>query len=98
MTRRAHPSSTVFKAVPAHGGFIMGIAGRIVLVLIIAAAGAVAGGLAGLAGGLVYTGLAGTPGFEGYSGFVVAYWMLAGIVLGFGAGAVVAIRQSRPPR
>lgn len=37
---------------------------------------------AGLCLGLAYTALAGTSSFEGYSGFVVAYWMLAGLVAG----------------
>ena len=52
--------------------------------------GASAGGVAGLLGGLAYTEIARTSGFEGYSGFVVAFWMLGGIVLGMIAGLVVA--------
>jgi hypothetical protein len=51
-------------------------------------AGAVLGGAAGLAGGLGYISLAETSGFEGYAGFVVLYWILAGIVLGAIAGAI----------
>jgi hypothetical protein len=57
--------------------------------------GGVAGGGMGLLGGLAYTELAATSGFEGYSGFVVAGWMLAGIVIGLIAGLVVGIKRSK---
>lgn len=57
--------------------------------------GGVAGGGIGLLGGLAYTELAATTGFEGYSGFVVAGWMLAGIVIGMVAGLVAGIKRSR---
>jgi hypothetical protein len=48
--------------------------------------GTVAGGALGLGGGLAWTELMNTSSFEGYSGFVVVYWILAGIVLGGAAG------------
>lgn len=57
--------------------------------------GAVLGGALGLGGGLAWITLAGTSDFEGYSGFVVGVWMLAGIVLGLVFGAVWAVRRSR---
>lgn len=57
--------------------------------------GGVAGGGIGLLGGLAYTELAATTGFEGYSGFVVAGWMLAGIVIGMISGLVAGIKRSR---
>lgn len=60
-----------------------------------AIAGAVVGGGLGIGGGLAYTELASVSGFEGYSGFVVAFWMLAGVVLGLLAGVVVAVRLAR---
>ena len=53
--------------------------------------GAVGGGV-GLLGGLAYTSLASTSGFEGYSGFVVVYWILTGIVLGLIAGSILAVK------
>ena len=61
------------------------------LALLGAVVGAVAGGGLGLGGGLAYTELASVSGFEGYSGFVVAYWMLAGIILGLLAGLISGI-------
>lgn len=57
--------------------------------------GAIAGGVLGLVGGLAWTSLAGTSGFEGYAGFVVVYWMLAGTFLGLIAGLVVGVRLGR---
>ena len=59
------------------------------------AAGGIAGGAIGLLGGLAYTTLAQTSGFEGYSGFVVAYWLLAGIMLGLIAGVIGGLRAAR---
>jgi hypothetical protein len=50
------------------------------------------GGLLGFLGGLAWTELAATSGFEGYSGFVVVYWLLAGLVLGLIAGLIAAFR------
>ena len=58
--------------------------------------GAFAGGVLGLLGGLAYTEIAATSGFEGYSGFVVAFWILGGIVLGMIAGLAVAYRLAKP--
>jgi hypothetical protein len=60
-----------------------------------AIAGAAIGGGAGLGGGLAYTELAGTSGFEGYSGYVVGYWLIAGGFIGFIAGAVAGARLGR---
>lgn len=57
--------------------------------------GAAAGGGAGIGGGLLYTTLAQTSGFEGYSGFVVAFWMLAGGLVGLVAGLVTGLRLAR---
>jgi hypothetical protein len=57
--------------------------------------GAVAGVSLGLLGGLGYTELASVSGFEGYSGFVVAYWMLGGLVMGAIAGIIIAFKRAR---
>jgi hypothetical protein len=57
--------------------------------------GALSGGVLGLLGGLAYTEIAATSGFEGYSGFVVAYWILGGIVIGMIAGLVMALKLAR---
>jgi len=64
-------------------------------VLFGAVLGAVLGCGAGLGGGLAWITLAGTSSFEGYSGFVVGLWMLAGIIIGLIAGAVWAARRAR---
>ncbi len=58
-------------------------------------AGGVAGGVSGLLGGLAYTSIAATSGFEGYSGFVVVYWMLGGILAGLFAGLILGIKLAR---
>jgi hypothetical protein len=50
------------------------------------------GGLLGFLGGLAWTELAATSGFEGYSGFVVIYWLLGGVMLGLIAGLIAAFR------
>lgn len=57
--------------------------------------GAIAGGGLGLLGGLAWTQIAGTSGFEGYSGFVVACWIIAGIVLGAGIGLLIGLKRAR---
>ena len=57
--------------------------------------GAATGTGLGLLGGLGYTEIASASGFEGYSGFVVAYWMLGGLVFGMITGIVVALKLSR---
>mgnify|MGYP001344898001 CR=1 FL=1 len=54
--------------------------------------GSSGGGVLGLLGGLAYTEIAATSGFEGYSGFVVAYWILGGIAIGMIAGLVIAYK------
>jgi hypothetical protein len=58
--------------------------------------GASGGGIAGLLAGLAYVEIAGTSGFEGYAGFVVAFWILGGVVLGMIIGLVVAYRWAKP--
>ena len=48
----------------------------------------------GLLAGLAYISLASTPGFEGQSGFVVAFWMLGGILLGLILGMIAGVKLS----
>ena len=55
--------------------------------------GPLIGGFVGFLGGLAWTELADTSGFEGYSGFVVVYWLLAGVVLGLITGLFIAVRR-----
>jgi ABC-type antimicrobial peptide transport system permease subunit len=55
--------------------------------------GPMIGGFVGFLGGLAWTELAGTSGFEGYSGFVVVYWLMAGVILGLIAGLFIAVRR-----
>jgi hypothetical protein len=57
--------------------------------------GGILGGILGLLGGLGYTELAGTSGFEGYSGFVVVFWMLGGILIGIIIGPILVLRRVR---
>ncbi len=57
--------------------------------------GAATGAGLGLLGGLGHTELASVSGFEGYSGFVVAYWMLAGCVLGLLVGIFAGVKLAR---
>ena len=57
--------------------------------------GALAGGVLGLLSGLAYTEIATTSGFEGYSGFVVAFWMLGGVTIGMIVGLVAAYKLAR---
>jgi hypothetical protein len=52
-------------------------------------AGAVIGGGFGLGGGLAWTELMNTSTFEGYSGFVVVFWIAGGILLGGVAGLIL---------
>ncbi len=73
----------------------LSIARRIGLALLGIILGASAGGGVGLLAGLAYTEFAATSGFEGYSGFVVAFWMLAGIAIGMIVGLVLAYRIAR---
>ena len=56
--------------------------------------GATGGGL-GLLAGLAYTSLADVSGFEGLSGYAVAFWMLGGIVLGLILGIMAGIALAR---
>lgn len=62
-------------------------------VLLFTLAGAVAGFGAGLLLGLAHVELADVSGFEGYSGFVVVYWGIAGLFLGMFGGAVWGLRK-----
>lgn len=57
--------------------------------------GAATGAGLGLLGGLGYTELANVSGFEGYSGFMVGYWILAGLVVGLFTGILAGVRLSR---
>lgn len=57
--------------------------------------GSAVGGVVGLLAGLAYVEIANTSGFEGYSGFVVAFWLLGGVTLGMILGLVVAYRFAR---
>ncbi|MFT3989064.1 hypothetical protein [Aestuariivirga sp.] len=57
--------------------------------------GIAAGGGLGLLGGLGWTELMSTSSFEGYSGFVVAYWILGGLILGALAGLISGVRLAR---
>ena len=52
-------------------------------------------GVVGLLAGLAYIEIADTSGFEGYSGFVVAFWMLGGVAIGMMLGLVFAYRLAR---
>ena len=74
----------------------MSLARRLAFALLGLTLGSSGGGVAGLLGGLAYTEIASTSGFEGYSGFVVAFWILGGVVLGMIAGLVVAYRWAKP--
>ncbi len=74
----------------------MSIARRIAFSLLGLILGSLGGGVIGLLAGLAYTEIAATSGFEGYSGFVVAYWILGGIVFGMIAGLVIAHKWPRP--
>jgi len=73
----------------------MTLARRLGLAALGIALGSAAGGGAGLLAGLAYIEIASTSGFEGYSGFVVAFWMLGGVTLGMILGLVVAYRFAR---
>jgi hypothetical protein len=57
--------------------------------------GAAMGAGLGLLGGLGYTELVQVSGFEGYSSFVVVYWILGGLVFGLIAGIPIALRIAR---
>jgi uncharacterized BrkB/YihY/UPF0761 family membrane protein len=74
----------------------MSLVRRLAFAVLGIALGASAGGVAGLLAGLAYTEIAATSGFEGYSGFVVAFWMLGGVVIGMIAGLFVAYKFAKP--
>ena len=74
----------------------MSMARRLGFALLGMTLGSAGGGVAGLLAGLAYTEIAATSGFEGYSGFVVAFWMLGGVVIGMIVGLVVAYRWVKP--
>lgn len=73
----------------------MSMAHRLGFALLGIMLGSSAGGVAGLLGGLAYTEIAATSGFEGYSGFVVAFWILGGVVLGMIVGLILAYKFAR---
>jgi hypothetical protein len=57
--------------------------------------GGAAGGGLGLLGGLAYTTVCKSSDFEGYSGFVVLYWIIGGIIAGLIGGVILGLRLSR---
>jgi hypothetical protein len=59
------------------------------------AAGSARGAGVGLLGGLAYTQLAAVSGFEGQSGYVVAVWMLGGLLLGAVIGIFAGTTMAR---
>jgi len=67
----------------------MAVGGRIGVAFLGLILGSALGAGIGLLGGLAWTTLAGTSSFEGYSGFVVAFWMLGGLLFGMVAGPLV---------
>jgi ABC-type branched-subunit amino acid transport system permease subunit len=73
----------------------MSIARRLAFSVLGMVLGSSGGGIAGLLAGLAYTEIAATSGFEGYSGYVVAYWILGGVAIGTIVGLIVAYRFSR---
>ena len=73
----------------------MSIARRLGFAVLGLTLGSSGGGIAGLLAGLAYIEIAETSGFEGYSGFVVAYWMLGGILVGLFAGLIVGLKLAR---
>jgi hypothetical protein len=73
----------------------MSVARRVGFSLAGLLSGLVVGGLLGLGGGLAYTTLAGTSSFEGFSGYVVAFWILGGMLFGMIAGLITGIRLGR---
>lgn len=73
----------------------MSPAGRIGFAVLGAVAGGAIGGGVGLLGGLAYVELARVSSMEGHSGYVIVFWMLIGILLGFVAGIFVGLRLAR---
>jgi hypothetical protein len=73
----------------------MSLARRLAFAVLGLALGAAGGGVIGLLAGLAYVEIAQTSGFEGYSGFVVAFWILGGITVGMIAGLIVAYKMAR---
>ena len=69
----------------------MSAARRVGLALLGFVVGGAGGAGLGLVAGLAYTSLAATSGFEGQSGYVVAFWMLGGLVLGLFAGLAAGV-------
>lgn len=65
------------------------------LSLLGAVAGGATGGGLGLLAGLAYTSLADVSGFEGLSGYTVAFWILGGIVLGLILGTIAGAMLAR---
>ena len=73
----------------------MSIAHRLGLAALGITLGSSVGGVVGLLAGLAYIEIADTSGFEGYSGFVVAFWMLGGVVIGMILGLVLTYKLAR---
>ena len=76
-------------------GFMVSTTRRIGLALLGIIFGSAFGGVVGLLSGLTYVGIAGSSGFEGYSGFVVAFWIIGGVTIGMMVGLVFAYRAVR---
>jgi ABC-type antimicrobial peptide transport system permease subunit len=57
--------------------------------------GAATGVGVGLLAGLAYSELAAVASFEGASGYAVAFWMLAGLVLGAVVGLLAGLKMAR---
>jgi hypothetical protein len=70
----------------------MSMARRLGLAALGLTLGSSGGGVVGLLAGLAYIEIAHTSGFEGYSGFVVAFWMIGGVVIGMILGLVLAYK------
>ena len=70
----------------------MSLARRLAFAILGLSLGSSGGGIAGLLVGLAYIEIAGTSGFEGYSGFVVAFWTLGGVTIGMIVGLVIAYK------
>lgn len=72
----------------------MSVARRLGLAFLGFLLGALTGGVLGLGSGLAYVTVAATSSFEGYSGYVVVLWVLAGIALGMFVGIFVGLRRA----
>lgn len=73
----------------------MSIARRIGFAVLGIILGSSVGAVVGLLAGLAYIEIADPSGFEGYSGFVVAFWTLGGVTIGMIVGLFVAYKLVR---